>query len=384
MPRQVVPLTDARCRQAKYTAGGKKKLPDGGGFFLELMKTGVRTWRIRYKQPGSGKETMLTIGDYPAVGLAEARERRAEVLALLAPAKRPAAPSGVADGLPPDCFKSVAKEWLALRKPGWSTGHHSRMEYPRFGRLNIRKVTGKMVLDAVLVVEAREALDMARRVLSAVSMVFRYAVGTGRAAADVTQGLLDFLQEKPPVQHFPHVSEAGLPALLMAVEAYHGRPETRIALKLMMRTFPRTNELRWAEWTELDIPAAVWPIPPARMKGTLVAKRTGEYHLVPLSRQAVALLEELRSLSGRYRFLFPGIRSPSTTPMSAETMNKALKIMGFEGEQTGHGFRGLASTIMNEHKVARDKAIDRQLAHVDPDNVSRAYNRAEYWEERCT
>ncbi|WP_413540952.1 tyrosine-type recombinase/integrase, partial [Bordetella hinzii] len=156
------------------------------------------------------------------------------------------------DGLPPDAFQVTAEEWLTLRRKGWSEAYYSRMEnalkanaYPHFGRARIDSITGKMVLDAMLVVQARGARDMAERVLSAIGSVFRYAAGTGRVRADVTPGLLDFLDEKPPVRHFPHVDIGTLPELLRRVENYHGRPKTRLAIMIMMRTFPRTNELRW-------------------------------------------------------------------------------------------------------------------------------------------
>lgn len=205
-------------------------------------------------------------------------------------------------------------------------------------------------------VENRSAYEMACRVLDSIGQVFKYAVGTGRAAQDVTAGLSQFLQQRPPVQHFPHIQHDSLPELIKRIKTYTGRPETVYAIKLMMHTFPRTNELRWAEWSEFD--------------------------LVPLSTQVLKLLDNLHNLTGRHKFLFPGMRNPSTSPISAETINKALKIMGYQGQQTGHGFRSLASTILNESGKFRREAIDAQLAHVNKNKVEAAYNRATYLEER--
>lgn len=197
-----------------------------------------------------------------------------------------------------------------------------------------------------------------------------------------TQGLQKFLDPRAPVKHFRHVSEASLGTRIARVKNYHGRPETRIAIQIMMHTFPRTNELRWAAWGEFSRADALWLIPAGRMKGTLIAKKTGADHFIPLSRQVLALLDELGQYTGRYRLLSPGLRDPANTPMSAETINKALKILGFEGEQTGHGFRGLASTIMNEHSGARPEVIERQLVHKERNMVRRAYNHAESLDER--
>jgi integrase len=335
----------------------------------------------------------MTFGDYPAVPLAVARQQRASVEKLLAEGRDPVAQRIEQEQAQAEetarRFKAVAGELLELRKPAWSTGYHTRISnslkndaYPYFGDLPVDEIPGKMVLDAAKRIEARGAPDMADRFLSATSMVFQYAVGTGRAPADPTQGLKKFLDPRAPVKHFPHVSEASLGNLIARVKNYHGRPETRIAIQIMMHTFPRTNELRWAAWTEFSRADALWLIPAGRMKGTLIAKEMGADHTIPLSRQVLGLLEELGKYTGRYRLLFPGLRDPANTPMSAETINKALKILGFEGEQTGHGFRGLASTIMNERSGARPEVIERQLAHKERNLVRRAYNHAEYLDDR--
>lgn len=393
MARQVVPLTDPKCRQAKFSPAGGNKLFDGGGLFLELLRSGAKKWRVRYRSPITGKESMLTIGNYPAVPLARARAERARIDQLLAQGDDPVAQrQEEAQARKAEAerqFQVVAQELLELRRPTWSAGYHARISntlksdaYPHFGADAVDAIPGKVVLDAAKRIEARGAPDMADRFISATSMVFQYAVGTGRAPADPTQGLKKFLDPRAPVKHFPHVSEASLGTLIARVKNYHGRPETRIAIQIMMHTFPRTNELRWAAGGEFSRADALWLIPAGRMKGTLIAKETGADHAIPLSRQVLALLEELAQYTGRYRLLFPGLRDPANTPMSAETINKALKILGFEGEQTGHGFRGLASTIMNERSGTRPEVIERQLAHKERNMVRRAYNHAEYLDER--
>lgn len=393
MPRQVVPLTDAKCRQAKYKSTGKNRMFDGGGLYLEMAKSGSKFWRMKYRRPGTKKETSLTFGEYPEISLAKAREERTAAQAHLDAGLDPAVQRDLAreaaEVAASDTFAAVASEWLATRVEQWSTGYHSRMTsalennaYPSFGKLPISAVSGKMVLDAVRRVERRGALEMAARVLSSVGMVFRYAVGTGRVHADVTYGLSQFLSERPPVEHHPHVDQTDLPELLRRVENYHGRPETRLALKIMMRTFVRTNELRWTQWAEWDRVGGLWTVPPERMKGRRMQKLNGPPHLVPLSRQVLALLDELEAYSGRYDLMFPGIRRPDTVPMSGETINRALEILGYEEKQTGHGFRGLASTILHESGRFRERAIEAQLSHKDKNMVRRAYNHAQYLDER--
>lgn len=389
MAKIIPPLTDSQCKSAKYSPNGKNRLFDGGGLYLELLPSGVKRWRLKYRRPQSKAESRLTFGSYPEVSLAKARQMREEAKTELAENVDPGLTAiATAAHLPPS-FEIVANEWLEVRKKSWSAGYFQRIRnalqanvYPVIGKMPIEAVTGKAVLKIIQTVEHRGALEMASRVLEAVGMVFRYACGVGVANNDVTHGLRQFLQERPPVQHYPHVDEDDLPLLLKRIMQYHGRPETRYALQLMMRTFPRTNELRWARWEEFDMANALWTIPAERMKGRLIQKQSAADHLVPLSRQSLQILDSLHSLSGRHAFLFPGVHNPRSTPISSETMNRALKIMGFGGLQTGHGFRGLASTIMNEQSGFRSEVIERQLAHRDRNKVRRAYNHAQYMAER--
>ena len=193
-------------------------------------------------------------------------------------------------------------------------------------------------------IEARGAHEVAVKALEICGGIFRHACAAGALDRDPTIGLRSALAPRPPVRHYPHVTEAELPTLLERIDGYSGNPETKIAIKLMIFTFLRAVELRWARWDEFDIDAREWRVPSDRMKGTQSQKASGIPHIVPLSRQTLALLEELRQYTGRYPLLFPGMKNRFVQAMSAETINKALKSLGFEGKQTGHGFRGLAST----------------------------------------
>ena len=391
MAKKIPPLTDTQCRGAKYSTSGGNKLFDGGGLYLELLPSGEKRWRLKYRHLITGKDTAFTFGSYPAISLTKVRTLRDKAKTGLLEGRDPSDSLRNSDDslcLDGDSFENVATEWLEIKQRHWSPGYLKRINnalianaYPRIGSMQIQNISGKDVLDTVRVVENRGSLEMAARVLEAIGMVFRYAVGTGKTPHDVTAGLRQFLQEKPPVEHFPHVSIEDIPDLLRRVDAYHGRPETKFSIQLMLRTFPRTNELRWAEWCEVDFDNAQWIIPASRMKGSVMQKATGADHIIPLSRQCLKILRDLHAFSGRHKFLFPGIRNPNV-PMSSETINKALKIMGFGGEQTGHGFRGLASTIMNEYSNARPDVIERQLAHKDRNKIRRTYNHALYIEER--
>lgn len=387
MARKIPPLTDRQCKTAVYAKGGKNKRFDGGGLYLEILPSGYKRWRLKYRRPDNKKENALTLGPYPDLTLLKARELRDKAKQLLLNNEDPESLLELESS--ENTFKKLAEEWLEIRRKNWSAGYYTRVRnaliadaYPYIGKLDIDKISGKRVLDAVRKVEARGALEMASRVLEAVGMVFRYAVGTGYVQSDVTQGLRQFLQDRPPVEHHPHVCAETLPSLLKRVDQYHGRPETRLAIKLMMRTFPRTNELRWAEWTEIDFESQIWSIPSSRMKGSVIEKQSGNPHIVPLSSQCTRILRQLQEYTGRYNLLFPGMGKSPKIPMSAETINKALKVMGFEGRQTGHGFRGLASTIMHEQSGISSLAIEKQLAHKDRNKIRRTYNHAEYLDER--
>lgn len=392
MARLITPLTEASIKRLKYNNQKPNKHFDGNGLFLEVRPTGLKKWRVDYTRT-DGKRSLITLGDYPAISLQQARLKRDEIKAQ------------VSEGLNPvierilkkeelklvavNTFAAITEEFLDFKKNSWSYEHYIRMKngvannaYQFIGQTPINKITGKSILDIIRRIEARGALEMASRVFDCISMVFRYAVATGRTEVDVTYGLNQFLADKPPVQHRPHVGEENIPELLHAMENYVGRYETTCALYLMTRTFPRTAELVSAQWEEFDLDNAYWRIPSKRMKGRLMMKLYGPDHIVPLSEQVVAMLRRLKEVNGRFKFLFPGMKNPRTSPMSLETMNKALHRLGFKDEQTVHGLRGLCSTMANESGLFRREVIDTQLSHKNSDKVEIAYNHAKYWDER--
>lgn len=390
-------LSDAECRQAKFTPGGKNKLFDGAGLFLALTPSGSKTWRMKYRF--NGKENLLTFGSYPAVGLAAARKARETAKKQLSDGTDPALQreidkqtNAVAAA---NTFQAVAEDWLTLKRPGWSAGHDKRITailandvFPLIGKRRMNDITGPVVLATIRKIEGRGAHEMAAKALEACGGIFRHACAIGATDRNPTIGLRASLAPRPPVKHYPRVTEAQLPNLLEMIDGYHGQRETVLALKIMNLTFLRTNEMLWAKWDEFHWDKNEWHVPSQRMKGNKDQKASGVPHIVPLARQTIDLLKELQQISGRYPLLFPSTKNPTERPLSAETMNKALKILGFEGKQTGHGFRGLASTIMN--KRARDDkghhfhpdTIETQLAHVVGNQVRRAYNDADHLEER--
>ncbi|WP_416047948.1 tyrosine-type recombinase/integrase [Cupriavidus basilensis] len=393
MSKRILPLTDAQCRQAKYGGDGGNRLRDGGGLYLDLLPSGGKRWRLKYKRPGTKSENLLTFGDYPAVGLSEAREKRATAKRLLASGTDPALQreidkqSAAAAAL--NTFQAVAEEWLGIKRKGWSASHDKRMTailtkdvFPQIGKRPIAEITGPMVLAMLRKIEHRGAHDIALKALEGCGGICRHASAIGAADRDPTAGLREHLAPKPPVKNYPRVTESELPRLLEMVDGYRGAPETRLAIKLMILTFLRTNEFRWGQWDEIDWVERVWRVPSARMKGTLSQKANGQPHVVPLCSQAIALLKQLQEFTGRYALLFPGTKDPGKQPISGETINKALKSLGFEGKQTGHGFRGLASTLLNERSGFNREAIELQLAHTIGNKVSRAYDHSQRLDER--
>jgi len=357
------------------------KKADSGGLYIEVAPTGGKWWRFKYRF--EGKEKRLSLGVYPDVGLKEAREKHAEARKLLAAGvdpsqNRKAAKLAKTDGAL--SFEVIAREWYAGRKPTWNENHSSkiirRLEtdvFPWLGSRNISDITAPELLTTMRRIESRGALETAHRALACCGQVFRYAIATGRALRDTAADLRGAL---PPAstKHFPTITDPlKIGELLRAIEVYSGTYQTRYALKLAPMLFVRPGELRKAEWIEFDLEKAEWRIPAERMK----MKTT---HLVPLPTQALAVLRELYCISGAGKFVFPGARSTSRA-MSENTINMALHAMGYKGEFVGHGFRHMASTLLNEQGFNRD-AIERQLAHAERDGVRATYNYAEYLPER--
>ena len=375
-------LNDTRIRTTK-PCKRPIKLSDSGGLYLLIAPHGSKLWRLAYRF--GGKQKTLAIGAYPTSTLKAARDKREEAKRLLANGIDPSAQRQLDKQIKAtgNTFKAVAEEVLAkleeegradvtLTKKRWLLD----FAYPAFGDRPIAEITALEVLSVLRRVEGRGRYETARRLRSTCGTIFRYAIATGRAERDPSADLRGALTS-PKVNHRAAIVDpVGIGGLLRAIDDYDGLPITKAALRLAPLVFVRPGELRHAEWAEFDLPAAEWRIPPAKMK----MRRP---HRVPLSRQALDVLRDLRPISGGGRFLFPSIRS-TVRPMSENTLNAALRRLGYgTDEMTAHGFRAMASTRLNEMGGWNPDAIERQLAHQEQDDTRRAYvHAAEYWPER--
>jgi integrase len=375
-------LTAIEAKSAKAT-DKLQKLADGGGMYLLIHPNGSKYWRLDYRF--AGKRKTLAVGVYPDVSLLDARERREAARKLLANGADPGsvkkAQKTAIVALAENSFERVAREWFSKHAPNWKENHSSkiirRLEVDIFPWLGMRpadEITAPELLTAIRRIESRGALETAHRALANCGQVFRYAIATGHTQRDPAADLRGAL---PPVKEKHHASitdPTQIGELLRDIEGYQGAFVTRCALRLAPLVFLRPGELRKAEWSEIDLDKAEWRIPASRMKMDAV-------HIVPLSSQAVAILHEIQPLTGAGRYVFTGART-TTRPMSENAVLAALRRMGYTtDEMTGHGFRSMASTLLNEQGFNRD-AIERQLAHAERDGVRAAYNYAEYLLER--
>lgn len=325
------------------------KLSDGLGMYLEIAPTGAKYWRLKYRY--AGKEKRLALGVYPEVGLKEARRKRDEARKRLTDGQDPGearkAEKRARLLAAENSLEAVAREWYGKQAHTWVKTHAKdvlrRLEgniFPALGHRPIGEIDAPELLATVRKIESRGAFDLAHRVLAVCGQVFRYGIATGRCTRDIAADLRGALTPHKK-KHQAAVRPEELPALLRKIDTYDtdtGDTLTRLALQLMAATFVRTSELIGAKWAEFDLDAAVWAIPAERMK-------MKTEHLVPLSRQALAILEEIRPIAGRSAFVFPGRNRDK--PISNNTMLFALYRMGYKGKMTGHGFRAVASTIMN-------------------------------------
>ena len=379
-----MPLTDIAARKAAPRAK-PFKLADGGGLYLEVMPTGAKYWRMKYRH--GGKEKRLALGVYPDVSLIAARAAREDARKLLANGTDPGAVRKAikaerieAAAVAADTFEAVAREWMARQDVAEVTANKTRwiLEtclFPEIGNRSIAAVTARELLDALRKVEATGKLETAKRAKIKAGQVFRYAVLEGKATSDPTTALRKALKAPTGKHHAAVTDPIKIGELLRAIDGFTGQPATLAALKLAPLVFVRPGELRQAEWAELDLDGAIWRIPGEKMK-------MGAAHLVPLSSQAVAILRELHPLTGAGRYLFPGLRTASR-PMSENTVNAALRRLGYGNEEmTGHGFRSMAATRLNEMGWNAD-AIERQLAHAESNKVREAYTHAaQYLDDR--
>jgi integrase len=380
-----MPLTDIAVRKAK-TTDRPIKLSDGGGLYLLVRPDGARYWRMDYRW--AGRRGTLAFGVYPTVTLAEAREARTrakkQIAAGLDPATQRKLEKIASATANKNTFRAVADEWLqkAVRE-GRAKNTISKVSWllrftdAAIGGRPISEISALELLEVLRRVEGRGRHESARRLRSTCGQVFRYAIATGRAERDPSVDLRGALTA-PKVAHRAAITEpAEIGALLRAIDGYDGYAPILAALRLAPFVFVRPGELRQAEWTEFDLEMAEWRIPPEKMKMRLP-------HRVPLAMQSIAILRELRFVTGEGRYLFPSVRSYAK-PISENTLNATLRRLGYtKDEVTMHGFRSTAAVRLNEMGCWNPDAIERQLAHKEPNAVRNAYvHAAEYWKERC-
>ncbi|MCU4490657.1 tyrosine-type recombinase/integrase [Acinetobacter ursingii] len=370
-------LTDAHVRKIKPLEK-KKRYTDEKGLYLEVTPSGGRFWRLKYRF--NGRESTLTIGSYPEISLAQARRTRDEARIQLYKNIDPNAIKN--DRLQQTdeskLFKVLAMEWMEDRKAVIKEATYLRDSsvfekdiFPALGNMPIDQIKGKDVLACAKKIEARGAQEMAKRSIPLAGRIFRFAIRKGLIENDPTPHLHEALKPRK-VKHMARLDISEFPPFLERMDRYHGNPVIKTAIQLMTLTFVRTGELRMMEWSEIDFENKIWRIPAEKMKMALP-------HLVPLSRQAIELLESLLPLTGRKQYVF--YNHSTAKPMSSNAILCVIRTMGYNGKMTGHGFRGLASTTLHEQGYMHD-AIEIQLAHRVGNAVSQAYNHAQHLEYR--
>lgn len=374
-------LTDTKLRSLRPRES-VYRVADANGLCIEVRPTGAKLWRYRYRY--AGKARMLALGEYPSVTLLDARNKRNEARAVLAAgvdptvnarARRVAVVERAAN-----TFAALATEWIEQNAHAVTTGTTRRDRRiferhlnPWIGDTAIADVSPPMLLTALRKVESAGTVETAHRARGLASRLFRYAIATGRAERNPATELIGALRS-PATRHFASITEPRQVAVLLrAIDGYAGTPTVAAALKLAPLVFVRPGELRTARWADIDLDAAEW---------RYTATKTKTPHIVPLATQAVMIMRELQPLTGRGEYVFPGIRSPRR-PMSENTITAALRALGYDGDSmTGHGFRAMARTILDEVLHVRPDYIEHQLAHAIRDPNGRAYNRTAHLPER--
>lgn len=358
---------------------------DGAGLYFRVKPNGGKSWELRYKKP-DGKWSWLGLGGYPEVSGSLARQKAAELRADAAEGKNPIATKQARKAADieaaNDTFEALAREWYASRLSSWDAGTAKRVMgalerhvFPTFGKRQYTGILSMEWMELLRGMEQQGILEQMSRVRAYCKDVYDLARVTGRAVNNPLEGVHKFLASGK-TENYAHVTAEELPALLRAIQSYPHAKDVQLGLRLLTLLAVRPSELREAQWSEFDFSKKIWTIPPER-KG----RKKGREHLVPLCRQAIALLEELRPITGAYALLFPG-RSDRTKPRSDTVFLMALRRLGYEGRQTGHGFRHIASTILNEHGFPADH-IEAQLSHKAA-GVRGVYNKAQYLEQRTT
>lgn len=383
MARLTKPLTATEVKNAKAESKSTK-LFDGHGLFLLVKPTGSKGWRFKYRF--GGKEKLLSLGPYPTVSLADARSKREEALKLLDkgidPSLAKKAAKQAKEAQQANTFKKLAEEWYSQQNTLADSTKYllwRRLEldvFPVIGNGPISELTPRMILEGVLrPMEKRNVFEMTHRTKSIISRVFRYGVACGYVERDITADLRGALKPFKREHHASITDPDKVGALLRAIDDYDGSFIVKCALRLAPLVFVRPGELRSAEWSEIDFDNALWTIPAEKMK-------MKQSHIVPLSKQALGILHELKPLTDRSNYLFPSHRS-NARPLSNNAINAALRRMGYEkDEMTGHGFRAMARTLIDEVLQVRHDFIEHQLAHAVRDPLGRAYNRTTHLVER--
>lgn len=393
MPKQITPLSDIEVKTKKPTAK-EQKLFDGGGLFLFIPPLKLddkgkplpasKLWRFKYRF--AGKEKLLSFGAYPALSLAEARQRRDDAKQLLANGVDPSTfkkeQQAEVARISEHTFEKVAREWFDKNKADWVAATSKRIIdrlegdiFPHLGERPISEIKPVELLAVLRKIETRGVLDRASRTQAHCGAIFRYGVATGRCERDITTDLKGAIAT-PKYSHRAAPTEPkDVAAILRAIDAYDGSPVVKAAMQILPMVFTRPGELRHMEWTELDLDEALWQIPAGKMKMKLP-------HIVPLSRQAIAILKGLQPLTGHSKYVFPCHRSP-LRPMSDNAINAALRRMGIEKDECcAHGFRAVARTLLHEVLDFSPDWIEAQLAHVVPDRLGAAYNRTKFIKQR--
>lgn len=375
-------LTDTQIRKSKPQSKAYK-LSDGGGMYLEVMPTGSKYWRLKYRF--NGKEKRLALGVYPEVTLAIARDKMHEARKLLAndidPSENKKAVKASKNAKTANSFEVIAREWWALHMANKAKSHRDKVIrrfelylFPWIGNLPIADITAPQILETIKRIEKLGILETAHRALQTCSQVFRYAVQTGRANRDITPDLKGALPASETVHMAAFTEPEQVAELLRAIDGFKGTFTVQCALRLAPLVFVRPSELRTAKWADINLETAEW---------RYLVTKTKTDHLVPLPRQAIEILKELKPFSGHSEYVFMGGHS-SLKPMSESAVNAALKRMGYDTktEITGHGFRAMARTILHERLNIDPHVIEHQLAHKVPDTLGAAYNRTKFIEQR--
>lgn len=376
-----MPLTEIKLKNLK-PKDKQYKISDEKGLRAVIYPHGGKYWQLKYRY--GGKEKSFSIGVYPEISLKEARIKAEDARKLIregidpSQKKQEVKRAKLAENQ--NSLENIAREWYETQKRGWTERHAKyvmrRLEldlFPTLGHKAINEIKPLDLLAALKTVEKRGALDIARRLLQTTGQIYRYAVIHGNTTYDITSGLAQGLSKPQKKKHYASLDEKDLPEFINKIQNYDGEPLTKLALNLILLTFVRTSELRGARWEEIDLDKKQWVVPAERMK-------MSEKHIVPLSKQAINVINEVAKFTGEREFLFTHRTNP-TKCMSNNTMLYAMYRMGFHSRATVHGFRATASTILNEHGFRSD-VIERQLAHAERNKVRASYNHAQYLNER--